>query len=223
MGEGTDAGGAVRLLGAAEIRRLAAGLELAPTKRLGQNFVHDANTVRRIVRIAGVARDDVALEVGPGLGSLTLGLLEAGAQVLAVEIDARLARLLPATVAEAGGPEAAAGLEVLEGDALAVPLPTGPAVLVANLPYNVAVPVLLRVLAEVPTVASGVVMVQAEVGERLAAPPGSKIYGAPSVKAAWYGGFALSGSVSRAVFWPVPNVDSVLVRFRRGQPRGDGA
>jgi 16S rRNA (adenine1518-N6/adenine1519-N6)-dimethyltransferase len=221
MGEGTDAGGAVRLLGAAEIRRLAAGLDLAPTKKLGQNFVHDANTVRRIARIAGVAPGDVALEVGPGLGSLTLGLLEAGARVLAVEIDGRLARLLPATVTEQGGPQAVARLDVLEGDALAVPLPAGATALVANLPYNVAVPVLLRVLAEVPTIASGVVMVQAEVGERLAAPPGSKIYGAPSVKAAWYGGFALAGTVGRGVFWPVPNVDSVLVRFRRGESRGD--
>jgi 16S rRNA (adenine1518-N6/adenine1519-N6)-dimethyltransferase len=213
----------VRLLGAAEIRRLAAGLDLAPTKRLGQNFVHDANTVRRIVRIAGVEPGDVALEVGPGLGSLTLGLLEVRARVLAVEIDGRLARLLPATVAEQAGPEVASRLEVLEGDALAVPLPAGPTVLVANLPYNVAVPVLLRVLAEVPTIASGVVMVQAEVGERLAAPPGSKIYGAPSVKAAWYGDFALAGAVGRAVFWPVPNVDSVLVRFRLGRPPGDDA
>jgi 16S rRNA (adenine1518-N6/adenine1519-N6)-dimethyltransferase len=211
----------VRLLGAAEIRRLAAGLDLAPTKRLGQNFVHDANTVRRIVRIAGVAPGAVALEIGPGLGSLTLGLLEAGAKVLAVEIDGRLARLLPATVAEQGGGAAATRLEVLEGDALAVPLPAGPTVLVANLPYNVAVPVLLRVLAEVPTITSGVVMVQAEVGERLAAPPGSKVYGAPSVKAAWYGDFALAGPVGRGVFWPVPNVDSVLVRFGRGDSRGN--
>jgi 16S rRNA (adenine1518-N6/adenine1519-N6)-dimethyltransferase len=211
----------VRLLGAAEIRRLAAGLGLAPTKRLGQNFVHDANTVRRIVRIAGVAPGALALEVGPGLGSLTLGLLEAGADVLAVEIDGRLARLLPVTVTEQGGAATAARLEVVEGDALGVPLPAGPTVLVANLPYNVAVPVLLRVLAEVPTIASGVVMVQAEVGERLAAPPGSKVYGAPSVKAAWYGDFALAGAVGRAVFWPVPNVDSVLVRFGRGRSRGD--
>jgi 16S rRNA (adenine1518-N6/adenine1519-N6)-dimethyltransferase len=124
-------------------------------------------------------------------------------------------------VAEQGGVAATARLEVLEGDALAVPLPAGPTVLVANLPYNVAVPVLLRVLAEVPTIASGVVMVQAEVGERLAAPPGSKVYGAPSVKAAWYGDFALAGTVGRTVFWPVPNVDSVLVRFGRGEPRGD--
>jgi 16S rRNA (adenine1518-N6/adenine1519-N6)-dimethyltransferase len=213
----------VRLLGAADIRRLAAGLDLAPTKRLGQNFVHDANTVRRIVRIAGVAPGDLALEVGPGLGSLTLGLLEAGARVLAVEIDGRLARLLAATVAEQGGAAAASRLEVVEGDALAVPLQHGPTALVANLPYNVAVPVLLRVLAEVPTIASGVVMVQAEVGERLAAPPGSKVYGAPSVKAAWYGSFTLAGAVSRAVFWPVPNVDSVLVRFAREAARGDEA
>jgi 16S rRNA (adenine1518-N6/adenine1519-N6)-dimethyltransferase len=212
-----------RLLGPAEVRRLAAGLDLSPTKKLGQNFVHDPNTVRRIVRIAGIVPGDLTLEVGPGLGSLTLGLLEAGARVRAVEIDGRLARLLPETVAGQGGLDSAARLDVVHGDALTVPLDAGPTALVANLPYNVAVPVLLRVLADVPTVASGVVMVQAEVGERLAAGPGSKQYGAPSVKAAWYGPFVLAGSVGRSVFWPVPNVDSVLVRFARGPERGDVA
>ena len=210
------------LLGASDVRRLAADLGVAPTKRLGQNFVHDANTVRRIVRLAGVAPADTVLEVGPGLGSLTLGLLEAGAHVVAVEIDARLAAALPATAAERL-PTAAPRLEVVTGDAMTAPVPGDPLRLVANLPYNVAVPILLRLLADVPSLASGVVMVQAEVGERLAAGPGSKVYGSPSVKGAWYGRFELAGTVPRGVFWPVPNVDSVLVRFTRGTARGDAA
>ncbi|MGN6445105.1 16S rRNA (adenine(1518)-N(6)/adenine(1519)-N(6))-dimethyltransferase RsmA [Amnibacterium sp.] len=210
------------LLGAADIRRLAAALDVSPTKSLGQNFVHDANTVRRIVRMAGVAGGDPVLEVGPGLGSLTLGLREAGASVTAVEIDARLAAALPATAADRL-PSAADRLVVVTGDAIRVPIPGSPHGLVANLPYNVAVPILLRLLADVPSLVSGVVMVQAEVGERLAASPGSKVYGAPSVKAAWYGAFALAGTVPRGVFWPVPNVDSVLVRFACTEPPGDEA
>lgn len=210
------------LLGAADVRRLAAALGVAPTKSLGQNFVHDANTVRRIVRIAGVAAGETVLEVGPGLGSLTLGLLEAGAGVIAVEIDRRLADALSATTA-ARLPADAARLTVVTGDAMRTPVPGDPVRLVANLPYNVAVPILLRLLADVPTLAAGVVMVQAEVGERLAAAPGSKVYGSPSVKAAWYGRFALAGTVPRGVFWPMPNVDSVLVRFERGTPPGDEA
>ena len=214
-----DRGG---LLGAADVRRLAADLGVVPTKSLGQNFVHDANTVRRIVRIAGVEAGDAVLEVGPGLGSLTLGLLEAGAAVTAVEIDPRLAGALPATAAERL-PDAADRLEVVPGDAIRVPVPGAPLRVVANLPYNVAVPILLRLLADVPSLASGVVMVQAEVGERLAAAPGSKVYGSPSVKAAWYGAATLAGTVPRGVFWPVPNVDSVLVRFERGPARGDEA
>lgn len=208
------------LLGAADVRRLAEELGIAPTKRLGQNFVHDANTVRRIVRLAAVGSADRVLEVGPGLGSLTLGLLEVGAHVVAVEIDARLAARLPTTAVERL-PAHAERLEVLAGDALTAQIPGAPAHLVANLPYNVAVPVLLRLLADLPWLASGVVMVQAEVGERLAAPPGSRTYGSPSVKGAWYGRFELAGGVPRGVFWPVPNVDSVLVRFTRGPSRGD--
>jgi len=207
------------LLGAAEVRRLAEGLELRPTKKLGQNFVHDANTVRRIVEIAGVQRDESVLEVGPGLGSLTLGILEAGAGVVAVEIDRRLAALLPETVQRH---QPGAKLTVVAADALAVrELPGQPTRLVANLPYNVSVPVLLHLLETFPALRSAVVMVQAEVGERVAAAPGSRVYGAPSVKAAWYGSWRLAGTVSRQVFWPVPNVDSVLVGFERGLPPGD--
>lgn len=208
------------LLGAAEIRALAADLDVTPTKKLGQNFVVDANTVRKIVHVAEVAPGDAVVEVGPGLGSLTLAILEAGASVTAVEIDHRLAERLPATARTHGVPEGA--LTVVDGDALRVTeLPGDPTVLVANLPYNVSVPVLLHFLETFPGLERGVVMVQAEVGERLAAPPGSKVYGAPSVKAAWYGPWRLAGTVSRQVFWPVPNVDSVLVGFRRDpEPRG---
>lgn len=205
---------AVSLLGAAEIRRLAAELDLTPTKKLGQNFVVDANTVRRIVKVADVRAGERVLEIGPGLGSLTLALLEAGASVTAVEIDHRLAARLPATAGTHGAaPDA---LTVVAADALRVTeLPGEPTVLVANLPYNVSVPVLLHLLATFPALERGVVMVQSEVGERLAAPPGSKTYGAPSAKAAWYGPWRLAGNVSRHVFWPVPNVDSVLVSFER--------
>ncbi len=210
----------VSLLGAAEIRALAAELDVTPTKKLGQNFVVDANTVRKIVHVAEVAEGDRVVEVGPGLGSLTLAILEAGATVTAVEIDHRLARRLPATAAAHGVSDGA--LTVVDADALRVTeLPGDPSVLVANLPYNVSVPVLLHFLETFPALSRGVVMVQAEVGERLAAPPGSKAYGAPSVKAAWYGPWRLAGTVSRQVFWPVPNVDSVLVGFRRDPvPRG---
>ncbi len=209
------------LLGAAEIRALAADLDVTPTKKLGQNFVVDANTVRKIVHVAEVAPGDRVVEVGPGLGSLTLAILETGASVTAVEIDHRLAERLPATAAAHGVADGA--LTVVDADALRVTeLPGDPAVLVANLPYNVSVPVLLHFLETFPGLQRGVVMVQAEVGERLAAPPGSKTYGAPSVKAAWYGPWRLAGTVSRQVFWPVPNVDSVLVGFRRdAEPRGD--
>ncbi|MFG6401957.1 16S rRNA (adenine(1518)-N(6)/adenine(1519)-N(6))-dimethyltransferase RsmA [Microbacterium sp. P04] len=205
----------VTLLGAAEIRRLAADLDVTPTKKLGQNFVVDANTVRRIVQVAGVDASERVVEIGPGLGSLTLAVLETGASVTAVEIDHRLAARLPETAAAHGVAEGA--LVVLDADALRVTeLPGDPRVLVANLPYNVSVPVLLHFLETFPDLERGVVMVQAEVGERLAAAPGSKIYGAPSVKAAWYGSWRLAGTVSRQVFWPVPNVDSVLVAFARG-------
>ena len=210
----------VTLLGAAEIRALAAELDVTPTKKLGQNFVVDANTVRRIVQVARVAPGDRVVEVGPGLGSLTLAILEAGASVTAVEIDHRLAARLAQTAAAHGVPEGS--LTVVDADALRITeLPGDPTVLVANLPYNVSVPVLLHFLESFPSLQHGVVMVQAEVGERLAAPPGSKTYGAPSVKAAWYGKWRLAGTVSRQVFWPVPNVDSVLVAFERdAEPRG---
>ncbi|HEX5859418.1 MAG TPA: 16S rRNA (adenine(1518)-N(6)/adenine(1519)-N(6))-dimethyltransferase RsmA [Microbacterium sp.] len=204
----------VTLLGASEIRRLAAELDVTPTKKLGQNFVVDANTVRRIVQVAGVRAGESVVEVGPGLGSLTLAILEAGASVTAVEIDHRLAERLPRTAQAHGVADGA--LRVVDADALRVTeLPGDPTVLVANLPYNVSVPVLLHFLEHFPGLERGVVMVQSEVGERLAAPPGSKIYGAPSIKAAWYGRWRLAGNVSRQVFWPVPNVDSVLVAFDR--------
>jgi 16S rRNA (adenine1518-N6/adenine1519-N6)-dimethyltransferase len=208
-----------RLLGPAEIRDLAGLLGVTPTKKLGQNFVHDANTVRRIVQVAGVERGETVLEIGPGLGSLTLGLLEVGADVIAVEIDGRLAEQLPHT-ARVMQPDR--HLTVVHADALRVTtLPGAPTRLVANLPYNVSVPVLLHLLEHVPSLASGIVMVQAEVGHRLAAEPGSKVYGSPSVKAAWYGRWRIAGQVSRMVFWPVPNVDSVLVGFERGPAPGD--
>lgn len=210
----------VTLLGPTEIRSLAARLDVTPTKKLGQNFVVDANTVRRIVQTAKVAAHDRVVEVGPGLGSLTLAILETGAATTAVEIDGRLAAELPATARAHGVPDGA--LTVVESDALDVAeLPGDPRVLVANLPYNVSVPVLLHFMETFPLIERGVVMVQAEVGERLAAAPGGKIYGVPSAKAAWYGEWRLAGNVSRQVFWPVPNVDSVLVAFERaGEPRG---
>ena len=206
------------LLGPAEIRDLAELLDIQPTKKLGQNFVIDANTVRRIVRVAGVTAGETAVEIGPGLGSLTLGLLETGAHVVAVEIDKRLAVQLPLTVSEM---QPDATLTVITNDAMKVTeLPQSPSVLVANLPYNVSVPVLLHFLEHFPTLSRGLVMVQAEVGERLAAPPGSKVYGAPSAKAAWYGTWRTHGKVSRQVFWPVPNVDSILVGFDRAELPG---
>ncbi|MEV7692637.1 16S rRNA (adenine(1518)-N(6)/adenine(1519)-N(6))-dimethyltransferase RsmA [Microbacterium sp. NPDC089189] len=213
----------VQLLGAAEIRALAADLDVTPTKKLGQNFVVDANTVRKIVQVARVTAGEHVVEVGPGLGSLTLAILETGASVVAVEIDHRLAERLPATARAHGVRDGM--LRVVDADALRIQeLPGEPAVLVANLPYNVSVPVLLHFLEHFPYLQRGVVMVQSEVGERLAAAPGSKIYGAPSVKAAWYGRWRLAGTVSRQVFWPVPNVDSVLVGFERdAEPRGDEA
>ncbi|WP_309102392.1 16S rRNA (adenine(1518)-N(6)/adenine(1519)-N(6))-dimethyltransferase RsmA [Microbacterium sp.] len=210
----------VTLLGASEIRRLAAELDVTPTKKLGQNFVVDANTVRKIVQAARVQPGERVVEVGPGLGSLTLAILEAGAAVTAVEIDHRLAARLEQTALEHGvDPEM---LTVVDADALRITeLPGDPAVLVANLPYNVSVPVLLHFLENFSYLRRGVVMVQAEVAERIAAKPGSKIYGAPSVKAAWYGDWRLAGTVSRQVFWPVPNVDSLLVAFDRAlEPRG---
>ena len=210
------------LLGAAEIRELAQELGIKPAKSLGQNFVIDANVCRKIVRTAGVTSSDVALEIGPGLGSLTLALLEEAKSVIAVEIDERLATRLPQTIKLHN--ESSATFNVIHQDALALKsLPEAPTVLVANLPYNVSVPVLLHLLEIFPTLQSGVVMVQAEVADRLAAKPGTKEYGIPSVKAAWWADLHGAGSISRSVFWPIPGVDSKLVSFTRHQPLGDDA
>ena len=207
------------LLGAAQIRELAAQLDLKPSKSLGQNFVIDSNVCTKIVRTAGVTSDDIALEIGPGLGSLTLALLDAAQSVIAVEIDPRLAQQLPITVAEHF--EHPENLTVINKDALAVnDLPVAPTVLVANLPYNVSVPVLLHLLEKFPTLRTGVVMVQAEVADRLAAKPGGKEYGIPSVKAAWWADVKNVGTVSRSIFWPAPNVDSKLVGFTRRETAG---
>ncbi|MEU6828729.1 16S rRNA (adenine(1518)-N(6)/adenine(1519)-N(6))-dimethyltransferase RsmA [Nocardia beijingensis] len=212
-----SARGSAALLGPAEVRVLAERFGVRPTKQLGQNFVHDANTVRRIVTAAGVGRDDVVLEVGPGLGSLTLALLDVVDSVVAVEIDPVLASHLPVTVADRA-PELASRLSVVEADALrvtAADLPAAPTALVANLPYNVAVPVLLHLLAELPGIAVALVMVQAEVADRLAAEPGGRIYGVPSVKAGFFGTVRRAGAVGTQVFWPVPRVESGLVRIDR--------
>jgi len=208
-----------RLLGPAEIRELATRLRVRPTKTLGQNFVHDPNTVRRIVATAALQPDDVVVEVGPGLGSLTLGLLPAAAHVYAVEIDPTLAGQLPETVKDRA-PAYADRLTVLERDALRLTGAevTGTTALVANLPYNVAVPVVLHLLATVPTIRHGLVMVQKEVADRLTAGPGSKVYGAPSAKLAWYATARNAGKVPPNVFWPVPNVESGLVAFTTRQP-----
>ena len=208
------------LLGAAQIRELAAALDLKPSKSLGQNFVIDSNVCTKIVRTAAVGPTDIALEIGPGLGSLTLALLDSAASVVAVEIDSRLAGQLPITVANLF--EHPENLTVLNQDALSIQtLPVNPTVLVANLPYNVSVPVLLHLLEKFESLRTGVVMVQAEVADRLAAKPGTKEYGIPSVKAAWWAEVKGAGSVSRSVFWPAPNVDSKLVSFTRRQTPGD--
>jgi len=207
-----------QLLGPAEIRALAAELDLRPTKQRGQNFVIDPNTVRRIVRESGVGPDDVVVEVGPGLGSLTLALLEVVPRVVALEVDEALAERLPRTIAEHAAPDA--DVEVVLADALRVTEVPGPppTALVANLPYNVSVPVLLHLLALLPSLERGLVMVQAEVADRLAATPGSKVYGVPSVKAAWFADLRRAGAVGRNVFWPAPNVDSGLVAWARRDP-----
>ncbi|TMQ98922.1 16S rRNA (adenine(1518)-N(6)/adenine(1519)-N(6))-dimethyltransferase RsmA [Actinomadura soli] len=209
------------LLGPADVRELAERLGVRPTKTLGQNFVIDANTVRRIVRTAGVRPDDVVIEVGPGLGSLTLALLPEVRHVVAVEVDAALAAALPGT-ARARAPDLAGRLEVVHADAMKITRLPGPepepTALVANLPYNVAVPVVLHLLAVLPSLRTALVMVQAEVADRMVAAPGGKIYGVPSVKLAWYGDARRAGAVGRAVFWPAPNVDSGLVAFTRREP-----
>ena len=208
-----------RLLGPADVRSLAASVDLRPTKQRGQNFVIDANTVRRIVRASGITPDDVVVEVGPGLGSLTLALLGVAKRVVAVEVDDQMAALLPSTVAS-HAPDHADRFELVHADALrlsALPGPP-PTALVANLPYNVSVPVLLHLLALLPSLERGLVMVQAEVADRLAAGPGSKVYGVPSVKAAWFADVRRAGAVGRTVFWPPPNVDSGLVAWTRHDP-----
>ena len=210
------------LLGAAEVRQLAERLGVRPAKRLGQNFVIDGGTIRRIVALAKLTPQDVVLEVGPGLGSLTLGLLEAARLVTAIEIDQVLAAELPITVA-ARAADLAARLTVIKDDAVTISQLPGqqPDVLVANLPYNVAVPIMLNLLDVLPTVKRALIMVQAEVADRICAPPGSRTYGVPSVKLAWYGRARRAGTIARTVFWPVPNVDSALVSFTRwpeGQP-----
>lgn len=212
------------LLDPRTIRQLAAEIGLRPTKQRGQNFVTDPNTVRRIVAKSGITADDVVLEVGPGLGSLTLGLLETGAQVTAIEIEDTLAALLPRTVAQLQ-PDNAERLCVVAADALTVTELPGPAptAVVANLPYNVAVPVLLHLLATFDRWRLGLVMVQLEVADRLAAAPGSKVYGVPSAKVAWYAAAERVGTVPPTVFWPAPNVDSGLVRLTRREPPTTGA
>jgi 16S rRNA (adenine1518-N6/adenine1519-N6)-dimethyltransferase len=209
----------VDLLGAVDIRELAAKLDVMPTKKLGQNFVTDPNTIRRIVGAAKLTGSETVVEIGPGLGSLTLGLLEVARRVVAVEIDPKLASELESTIAKR-----APGLDftLVRGDAMKVTeLPTAsgemisPDALVANLPYNISVPVLLHFLETFDSIQTGLVLVQAEVAHRLAAQPGSKIYGVPSVKLAWYADAALAGNVGRTIFWPVPNVDSALVFFAK--------
>ena len=208
------------LLGAAEIREIAERIGLRPTKKLGQNFVVDANTCRKIVKSADVGPTDIALEIGPGLGSLTLAMLESASEVIAIEIDDRLAAELPETAQRHGLD--ASKLTIINQDAMGITtLPKDPTVLVANLPYNVSVPVLLRFLELYPTLRSGVVRVQSEVADRLVAKPNSKVYGSPSVKATWWADLSSAGTVSRSIFWPVPNVDSSLVRFVRHQSAGD--
>jgi 16S rRNA (adenine1518-N6/adenine1519-N6)-dimethyltransferase len=211
-------------MGPADVRRRAADLGLRPTKGRGQNFVVDANTVRRIVHTAGVGPGDVVVEVGPGLGSLTLALLPQVSHVIAIEVDPTLAEALAATVA-AFAPGMADRLDVIQADALRVTELPGPdpTALVANLPYNVAVPVLLHLLETLPTLLGGLVMVQKEVADRLAAQPGSRTYGVPSVKTAWYAEVRPAGTVARTVFWPTPNVDSALVRLIRHDPPAGAA
>jgi 16S rRNA (adenine1518-N6/adenine1519-N6)-dimethyltransferase len=215
-----------------EVREIADRLDLRPSKRLGQNFVIEQGTVRQIATLAALTGTDTVLEIGPGLGSLTLALVEAGAErIVAVEIDPVLAAELPSTLAAHAGrmgaaTQAGAGqVTVIEADAMTVTEADvgAPNVLVANLPYNVAVPVVLHLLAVLPSLDRGLVMVQAEVADRLCAGPGSRVYGAPSAKLAWYAAARLAGTVPRTVFWPVPNVDSKLVGFARHDPPAAGA
>lgn len=203
------------LLGAAEIRELAASIDLKPTKVWGQNFVIDANTVRSIIKHAAISEQDDVIEVGPGLGSLTLGLLSVCNSLTAIEIDPKLAKMLPETVAKKSA-EFSRKLTVIQKDALAVrELPINPTALVANLPYNVSVPVIIHLLTQFPTISRVLVMVQAEVADRLAAAPGSKVYGVPSVKARWFGKVQKVATIGKNVFWPAPNIESALVLIQR--------
>ena len=204
---------AVELLGGADIRELAAKLDVMPTKKLGQNFVTDPNTIRRIVAAAKLTGSETVVEIGPGLGSLTLGLLEVAHDVIAVEIDPKLASELESTIAKRAPGKA---FQLVKNDALKVAeLPGAPTALVANLPYNISVPVLLHFLETFDSLRFGLVLVQAEVAHRLAAEPGNKVYGIPSVKLAWYADASLTGNIGRNVFWPAPNVDSALVYFAK--------
>lgn len=206
------------LFGASDIRRLAEEIGIRPTKTLGQNFVIDGNTIRRIVSVANIGPTETVLEVGPGLGSLTLGLLDAAQTVVAVEIDPVLAAKLPETI-KAWRPEAADSFHLVQADAMKVSsLPVEPTAIVANLPYNVAVPVVLHLLQHFPSLQHGLVMVQDEVADRLAAGPGSKTYGVPSVKAAWYSSMRKAGVIGMNVFWPAPKIQSGLVAFTRREP-----
>jgi len=210
----------ITLLGAGEIRQIAESLDLRPTKSLGQNFVIDGNTCQKIVRLAGITSSDHVVEIGPGLGSLTLALLQASDKVTAIEIDKRLSDQLEITAKSHGA--SLKDLVIINADAMEVDEIAGrPDKLVANLPYNISVPVLLTFLEKFESITSGIVMVQSEVAERLAAKPGSKIYGVPSAKAAWWADLQLADSVSRSIFWPVPKVDSSLVKFTRHKPLGD--
>jgi 16S rRNA (adenine1518-N6/adenine1519-N6)-dimethyltransferase len=203
----------VELLGGTDVRELAARLDVVPTKKLGQNFVTDPNTIRRIVGAAKLNGSENVVEIGPGLGSLTLGLLEVAKTVTSVEIDRRMASALEETIAKRAP---GTNFTLVTHDAMTLDdLAIAPDALVANLPYNISVPVLLNFLERFPTIAKGLVLVQAEVAHRLAAPPGSKIYGAPSAKLAWYAEANLAGNVGRTIFWPAPNVDSALVYFER--------
>ena len=224
MMENTESAAATSLtLGANEIREIAKELDLHPAKSLGQNFVIDGNTCRKIVRLADINDTDIVLEIGPGLGSLTIAHLPVAREVIAVEIDRRLAGQLAETM-QNKIPNYATKLQIINEDAQLInALPQLPTALVANLPYNISVPVILHFLEKFPSINKGLVMVQAEVAQRLAAKPGNKIYGTPSVKAKWWADMSIAGTVSREVFWPVPNVDSLLVAFKRGESPGDEA
>ena len=203
----------IELLGAAEIRQLADSIGVVPTKKLGQNFVIDPNTIRKIVAVAKLTGRETVVEIGPGLGSLTLGLLEVVDNLIAIEFDAKMAEAIVGTISKKTSGK---NFQLIHQDAMkVVELPMAPDALVANLPYNISVPVLLHFLETFPSIQSGLVLVQAEVAHRLAASPGSKVYGAPSVKLAWYSIANLAGNIGRSIFWPVPNVDSALVYFKK--------